>query len=235
MLHAGGPSNGSSTASGRYSKRSSRHSRSMLRSASPRKERSARQASRPATPPPAMTMRGMSASAMAPCSTAAARGASGTPGWAAAAFPQRQAVAARAPGAAQEARALERVGQQLVGVLLGDPGRRAQALRSACEARVVVEPDDDHRHVGVAGAERRAAEQAVVDDDHVVRGPAALRGELLRLPASATSATPGSERSSAAIARRPAPERSTKQDTQTRARHGLRLKGGYASVASAYA
>ena len=33
MLHAGAPSNGSSTASGRYSKRSSRHSRSMLSSA----------------------------------------------------------------------------------------------------------------------------------------------------------------------------------------------------------
>ena len=64
-------------------------------------------------------------------------------------------------------------------MLLGDPVRRAEAVRTACEARIVVEPDDDDRHVGVARPEARAAEQTVVDDDHVWLGPAALARQLL--------------------------------------------------------
>ena len=93
-------------------------------------------------------------------------------------------------------------------MLLGDPGRRAQTLRSACEARVVVEPHDDERQVGIAGAQARGGEQAIVDDDHVGRGAAPLARQLLRAPTSATRTMPGSERSSVAIARRPAPDTS---------------------------
>ena len=70
-----------------------------------RNERKARHASRPATPPPAMTMRGEPAAVMDSCSARAGRSASGTPGGPVAAFPQRQAVG-RAAGALRWSRAV---------------------------------------------------------------------------------------------------------------------------------
>ena len=115
----------------------SRHSRSMLNSRSPRNERRARHASRPATPPPATTMRGVSGSAMTPCSTAGGAVHRGLPA-AGCGFSVASAVAATAVAPApRRARRARR--EALVGVLFGDPGRRAEAKRAAGVAGVVVE------------------------------------------------------------------------------------------------
>ena len=103
----------------------------------------------------------------------------GLPAASVAAFPQRQAVGSGRGVSRRRRACLERVGQQLVGVLLGDPGRRAEASRAAREAGVVVEAHDDDRHVGVAGRQSAGGEQPVVDDDHVGRGPALLARQLL--------------------------------------------------------
>ena len=155
MLHAGAPSNGSSTASGRYSKRSlaAQQVDAQLVLAEERAQGEARLEAGDAA------AGDDDAGSVGLCHGLHARRRRAAPhrGLPAARLRLSRSVrpSVATPRAAPAPRVVERVGEQLVGVLLGDPGRRAEALRSACEARVVVEPHDDDRHVGVARAQAR--------------------------------------------------------------------------------